>query len=344
MKKLGIVLDKLYVDHDNGMGHPESPERILVVVDMLKETKMLDEVVRIQPRDATREEITLVHNPRYYEVIKSTRGKPRVFLDQDTSTCPVTFDAAVRASGGIISAADAILQGEIDMAIPLVRPGGHHAEINRAMGFCIFNNNAVGAAHMIVSKGIKRILIVDWDLHHGNGTQNIFYKTSQVLYFSTHQYPYYPGTGGIREVGSGNGEGYTINVPLSPGMGDAEYIKIFFEILKPVVEQYKPEFIMVTAGFDPYFEDPLGGMNVTPRGFAQMARFMKETAEEHCGGKIIFTLAGGYNLDGLWLSSKEVFEELFETKQTDYGDLKAETRADKIIDDVKKIQSAYWKF
>lgn len=344
MKKLGIVLDKLYVDHDNGPGHPESPERIIAVIDMLRETKMLDEVVKIRPRDATKDEITYVHDPEYYDIIMSTRGKPRVFLDQDTSTNPMSFYAAVRAAGGVISAVESVLNGEVDIAFPLLRPGGHHAERNRAMGFCIFNNNAVGAAHLIISRGMKRVLIVDWDLHHGNGTQNMFYNTPQVLFFSTHQYPFYPGTGAIDEVGARNGEGYTINVPLSPGMGDAEYMKIFSQILKPVVEQYKPEFIIVTAGFDTYFEDPLGGMSVTPVGFAKMARFLKETAEEHCGGKIIFTLAGGYNLEGLWLSTKEVFEELLEKKKTDYGDLNAETKADEVIEQVKQVQSKYWKF
>ena len=344
MKKVGVLLDKLYVDHEMGMGHPESPQRILAIVDMLKETKMLDEIIRIQPRDAAKEEITLVHDPAYFDKILSTRGRSRVFLDPDTSTCPVSFDAALRAAGGILSGVESVMKGEVDIVFPIVRPPGHHAETNRAMGFCIFNNIAVGAAYAVQQYGFKRVLIVDWDVHHGNGTQNIFYNTSQVLYFSTHQYPYYPGTGGIREVGSGSGEGYTVNVPLPIGMGDAEYIKIFFQVLKPVIAQYQPEFIMVSAGFDPYFEDPLAGMKVTPRGFAQMARFLREMAEQHCGGKIVYILEGGYNLDGLWLSTKEVFEELLEKRQTDYGDLEAQTGADPIIHQVLKVHSEYWKF
>jgi len=344
MKKLGIVLDKLYVDHDNGMGHPESPERILAIVDMLKQTKLLEEVVKIVPRDATKDEITLVHDPKYFDFIQSTRGRPRVFLDPDTSTCPVSFDAAVRAAGGILSAIEGVLKGEVDTAFPLVRPPGHHAERNRAMGFCLFNNVAVGAAYLVKLRGLKRVLVVDWDLHHGNGTQNMFYNSPEILYFSTHQYPYYPGTGGINEVGIENGAGYTINVPLPAGMGDREYIKVFFEVLGPVIDQYKPEFILVSAGFDPYFEDPLGGMGVTPEGFARMTRFLKESAEKHCGGKIVFILEGGYNLDGLWLSTKDVIEELLEKKKTDYGDLKEETRADTIIEGVRKAQSRFWKF
>lgn len=344
MKKVGIFLDKLYVDHDNGMGHPESPERILAIADMLNATGIGDEVIRIQPRDAAKEEITLVHEPAYFDKILATRGRPRVFLDPDTSTCPVSFDSAVRAAGAMLSGIESVMKGEIDIAFPMVRPPGHHAERDRAMGFCIFNNVAIGAAYAVKSYGLRRILIVDWDLHHGNGTQNMFYNSSEVLYFSAHQYPYYPGTGAIKEAGSGEGEGYTVNVPLSAGMGDAEYIKIFFEILKPVIEQYKPEFILVSAGFDTYFKDPLGGMKVTPEGFAKMTRFLKEMSETHCGGKIVFILEGGYNLDGIWLSTKEVLEELLEKKRTDYGDLNAETKADGVIEQVKQRHSKFRRF
>ena len=344
MKRLGIVIDKLYIDHDNGMGHPESQERLLAIIDMLKETKLLEEVVRIEPRDATKEEITLVHEPKYFDLIRSTRGKMRVFLDADTSTCPVSFDAAVRAAGGMIVATDSVLKGEVDMAFPIVRPPGHHAERNRAMGFCLFNNIAIGAAYASTFCGISRILIVDWDLHHGNGTQHMFYDSSEVLYFSTHQYPYYPGTGGVNEIGAQSALGYTINVPLPAGMGDKEYIKIFFQILMPVISQYKPELILVSAGFDTYFDDPLGGMKVTPKGFAQMARFLKEMSEEYCDGKIVFILEGGYNLDGLWESTKAVVEELLEKTQTDYGDLEMETKADSVIENIKKVHSQFWRF
>ena len=344
MTKLGIVLDKLYFDHDNGMGHPESQERLFAIVDMLRETRLLEEVVRIEPRDATKEEITLVHDPKYFDLIQSTKGKIRVFLDPDTSTCPVSFNAAVRAVGGMLDATDKVMKGEVDIAFPLVRPPGHHAERNRAMGFCLFNNVAVGAAYASKVYGVKRILIVDWDLHHGNGTQNMFYDSSEVLYFSTHQYPYYPGTGSVNEVGVQNGFGYTINVPIHPGMGDKEYIKIFFEILKPVIEQYKPELILISAGFDTYFGDPLGGMSVSPKGFAQMTRFLKEMAESYCNGKLVLILEGGYNLEGLWESTKAVIEELLEKNKTDYGDLTVETKVDPIIERVKKVQSVFWTF
>lgn len=344
MAKVGIVLDKLYVDHDNGMGHPESQERILAIVDMLKFTKLFDEVVRIEPRDATKEEITLVHTLKHYDNIASTKGRPKVFLDADTSTCPVSFDAALRAAGGMISAIDSVLSKEVDRAFPLVRPPGHHAEADRAMGFCLFNNVAVGAAYLTEVKGLERVLVIDWDIHHGNGTQHIFYDTSKVLYFSTHQYPFYPGTGAAEEVGSGEGKGYTVNVPMEPGMGDDEFIRIFEEILKPIIDQYKPEFILVSAGFDIYFEDPLGGMKVSPEGFAKLTRLLTDEADKICDGKIVFLLEGGYNLDGLWISTKEVIEELLDKKKTEYKLSVSETNADSLIDNIKKIYSDYWDF
>ena len=344
MAKVGIVLDKLYVDHDNGPGHPETFERVLAIVDMLQFTKMMDEVVRIEPRDATREEITLVHTQEHFDKIASTKGKPKVFLDSDTSTCAVTFDAALRASGGLISAIDSVLNGEVDRAFPIVRPPGHHAEADRPMGFCFFNNVAVGAAYLTKIKGLKRVMVIDWDVHHGNGTQHIFYDNPDVLFFSSHQYPFYPGTGGMDEVGSGDGKGYTVNVPMQPGMGDNEFIKIFEEILNPIIEQYEPEFILVSAGFDIFIEDPLGGMRVTPEGFAKLTRMLTDQADKICDGKIIFLLEGGYNLDGLWISTKEMLEEMLDKKRTNYDIGDAETNADKLIEDVKKVYSEYWKF
>jgi acetoin utilization deacetylase AcuC-like enzyme len=212
------------------------------------------------------------------------------------------------------------------------------------MGFCLFNNVAVGAAYLTEVKGLERVLVIDWDIHHGNGTQHIFYDTSKVLYFSTHQYPFYPGTGAAEEIGSGEGKGYTVNVPMEPGMGDDEFIRIFEEILKPIIDQYKPEFILVSAGFDIYFEDPLGGMKVSPEGFAKLTRLLTDEADKICDGKIVFLLEGGYNLDGLWISTKEVIEELLDKKKTEYKLSVSETNVDPLIDKIKKIYSDYWEF
>ncbi len=344
MAKVGIVLDKLYVDHDNGPGHPETYERVLAIVDMLNFTKLIDEVVRIEPRDATREEITLVHTPEHFDKIASTKGKHRVFLDADTTTCAVSFDAALRASGGLLSAIESVLSGEVDRAFPIVRPPGHHAEADRPMGFCLFNNVAVGSAYLTEVKGLKRVMVIDWDVHHGNGTQHIFEDNPNVLFFSSHQYPFYPGTGAAEEVGSGDGKGYTVNVPMPPGMGDIEFIRIYERILAPIIEQYKPEFILVSAGFDIFIEDPLGGMKVTPEGFAKLTRMLTDQADKVCGGNIVFLLEGGYNLDGLWISTKEMIEELLDKKRSSYDIGEADTAADALIEDIKKIYSEYWKF
>jgi acetoin utilization deacetylase AcuC-like enzyme len=236
------------------------------------------------------------------------------------------------------------LSGEVDRAFPIVRPPGHHAEADRPMGFCLFNNVAVGAAYLTQVKGLDRVLVIDWDVHHGNGTQHIFEDSSKVLYFSSHQFPFYPGTGAAEEVGTGDGKGYTVNVPMEPGMGDNEFIKIFQEILKPIIEQYKPEFILVSAGFDIFFEDPLGGMKVTPEGFAKLTRQLTDQADRVCNGKIIFLLEGGYNLDGLWISTKEMLEELLDKKRSEYDIGDAETKADDLIENIKKVYSDYWDF
>jgi acetoin utilization deacetylase AcuC-like enzyme len=200
----------------------------------------------------------------------------------------------------------------VDNAFALVRPPGHHAEKDTAAGFCVFNNIAIGAMHAILKYNLKRILIVDWDLHHGNGTQHSFYGDQRILYFSTHQYPYYPGTGDLQEIGRGQGEYYTINVPLSMGAGDSSFVKIFHKILQPVALEYKPELILLSAGFDTYFQDPLGGMRVTPKGFAAMTRILLNIADACCQGRLVAVLEGGYHVAGLTKSVKAVLEEMLD--------------------------------
>jgi acetoin utilization deacetylase AcuC-like enzyme len=214
------------------------------------------------------------------------------------------------AAGGVLELADKLVAAEINSGFALVRPPGHHAERNRAMGFCIFNNIAIGARYLEKKHKVSRILVVDFDLHHGNGTQHSFYKDSKILYFSTHQYPYYPGTGWYEEIGEGEGKGYTVNVPLSYGMGDSDYAYIFEEVLMPLADLYKPEIVLVSAGFDNYYHDPLGGMKVTEEGFAVMTRILMNIADKHCGGKMLFALEGGYDLKGLASSVKAVIMEM----------------------------------
>ena len=236
---VGIVKHEIYLEHVIDDYHPESPQRLEHVYAMLDEMGP-EGLVFIPPRMATEEEIALVHEPGYIGVVASTKGKTHTRLDPDTATSPKSYEAACMAVGGVLELLDGIERSEVSSGFALVRPPGHHAERSRAMGFCLFNNIAVGARYLQKKYGLKRILIVDFDLHHGNGTQHSFYGDSGILYFSTHQYPYYPGTGSAREVGEGEGRGYTVNVPLSYGMGDDEYEYIFRGILTPLADRYQP--------------------------------------------------------------------------------------------------------
>ena len=306
---VGIVKHEIYLEHVIDDYHPESPQRLEHVYAMLDKMGP-DGLVFIPPRMATEDEIALIHEPGYIEIVASTKGRTHTRLDPDTATSPKSYEAACMAVGGVLELLDRIERSEVSSGFALVRPPGHHAERSRAMGFCLFNNVAVGARYLQKKYGLKRILIVDFDLHHGNGTQHSFYADRRVLYFSTHQYPYYPGTGGVREVGEGEGTGYTVNVPLSYGMGDDDYEYVFRTLLAPVADRFNPEIVLVSAGFDTYYNDPLGGMTVTEGGFASMTRILLDIADKHCKGNVVYVLEGGYDVRGLATSVRDVIGEL----------------------------------
>ncbi len=321
MNRTGIVRDERYIQHITDDYHPENPNRLRSIYSMLQQSDMRDLFTEIPPRFPTREELEMVHLPSYIDMIASTAGQPARRLDPDTVTSPKSYEAACLAVGGVLEAIEAVLQGKLDNAFALVRPPGHHAERNRAMGFCIFNNIAVGAKYAVQTHGLEKVLIIDWDVHHGNGTQNTFYEDPKVLYFSTHRYGFfYPGTGAPEEVGKGKGEGFTVNVPMPAGCGDAEYGNVFLHVLKPIALSYKPQLILVSAGFDTYSRDPLGGMRMTEKGYARLTNITMEIAQRTCGGKIVIALEGGYDLDGLATSVRAVLREL---------------RGDSIIDSVE---------
>ncbi|MFQ6083060.1 MAG: histone deacetylase, partial [Candidatus Aminicenantia bacterium] len=271
-----------------------------------------------------------------------TEGKERVILDPDTSTCAESYQTACLAVGGVLKTIDAIMEGKIKNAFALIRPPGHHAELDRAMGFCLFNNIAVGAEYLIKKYKLKRILIVDWDLHHGNGTQHAFYHRSDVLYFSTHQFPHYPGTGRVNEVGAGEGEGYTVNIPLSPGKEDIDLLYVYQNILFPIAEQYKPEFVLVSAGFDICAGDPLGGMRITDKGFGALALELKKIADKFSGGKLLFVLEGGYDLNCLREGVKEVLKVLSGQTQSYVFKGEISPYLKKEIESVINTQRKYW--
>ena len=281
--------------HDPGRGHPERADRLRILLDHVDDTRGL---VRLPARPATPDELALVHTGAHVERVASTAGRPRAVFDADTVASAGSYEAARLAAGSLLVCCEAILAGEVRNGFALVRPPGHHAERERAMGFCFFNNVAVAAA-FLRTRGIRRVAIIDWDVHHGNGTQHLFETDPDVLYVSTHQYPYSPGTGAAEEVGQGAGAGRTLNLPFPAGFGDAEYVQAFHEVVLPVCRQFAPEFVLVSAGFDCDHRDPLAAMEVTPAGFAAMARACTQLAGERAGGRIAAVLEGGYDLRAL---------------------------------------------
>jgi acetoin utilization deacetylase AcuC-like enzyme len=305
----GIVRDRRYYRHGTDY-HPESPKRLEAIYNMLDGPDMVGKFVDIPPRYASHEELATVHSPSYINMVAGTAGLPYYSLDPDTETTADSYDTAKLAVGGVCNAIDYTVAGEVRNAFALIRPPGHHAHPDEAAGFCIFNNIALGAMHAIREHKMDRILIIDWDLHHGDGTQAIFYDDPRVLYFSTHQYPYYPGSGAVSETGRGKGAGYTINVPLSAGADDALFLKIYKKILEPVALAFKPDLVMLSAGFDIYFQDPLGGMKVTPQGFANLTRVIMDIAEQCCSERFVVVLEGGYHVTGLAKSVKKVLLEM----------------------------------
>jgi len=296
--------------HDPGPNHPERIDRLRVIYNFLERPEVRAKFVFPEFSPATIEHVEMNHEPALIQRVASTAGKAYDFLDQDTATSAQSYEAALSAAGSVMEGVDLLAAGKIDNGFALVRPPGHHAEKDRSMGFCLFNNIAVAANYAVQKHGLERVMIVDWDLHHGNGTQFSFYNSASVLYLSTHQYPYYPGTGAIQEAGVGDGEGFTVNVPLPGGLGNTDYASIFNDIIIPVGKAYKPQLILISAGFDIYHGDPLGSMAVGRAGFSYMTRSLVTLAEEVCEGKVLVTLEGGYNLKGQRDGALAVLSEL----------------------------------
>jgi len=340
-----VVRDPRYLEHNQGPGHPESPRRLEVIYEYLDREEVKGIFKTVVPRPASRDELLWNHTSDYIEKIARTAGRDFSRLDPDTSTNKDSWEVARLAVGGIFAAMDLIAGPELENGFALVRPPGHHAEADHAMGFCIFNNVALGAHYARRVLGCKRVMIVDWDLHHGNGTQHSFYRNPDVLYFSTHQFPYYPGSGSVEQIGEDKGKGFTVNVPLSPGAGDEDFAAIYNRLVKPIGKSFSPDFILVSAGLDIYQDDPLGGMKVTTKGFAYMARILLELAESCCDGRILFCLEGGYNLTGL---RDGVLAVLCECKAMSILDKDTASSLDnsgpgpKIIKNVIDIQRDYW--
>jgi acetoin utilization deacetylase AcuC-like enzyme len=295
---VGIGRDPLFLEHLNGPAHPERPERLLAIEHALRGVPFADRLVPLEVRDAVREELERVHAPAYLERLERSSGRPLTIFDADTQANEQSYNAAVRAAGAAICAVEAAFVS-LPRSFVLCRPPGHHAERARAMGFCFLNNAAVAAAHALAAGRAKRVAIIDWDVHHGNGTAHIFASRRDVLYLSIHQSPHYPGSGYIEECGEGEGEGFTVNVPLPAGCGDADYLQVLDSLVRPILRSYAPDILLISAGFDPHANDPLAGMNVTADGFTGMTSTLVELAELVAGGRIVHLLEGGYDLEGL---------------------------------------------
>ena len=313
MGRVGLVSHPAFLEHDMGSHHPESPERLRAILSQLESTGIMSKLTRVDPRKAEKKWIKRIHAPAYVQRIDDkTPSSGYASIDPDTLMSPGSLEAAYLAAGGAMAAVDAIMDNQVDQVFCAVRPPGHHAEANRAMGFCLFNNVAIAARYIQERYGLQRVLIIDWDVHHGNGTQHAFEEDPSIIFFSTHQYPHYPGTGAGNERGQGKGEGTTINVPMYSGQGDEVYREVFQKVLVPAADAFKPEFVLISAGFDAHEDDPLASMAITTKGYGELTRIVSDIANIHCHGRIVACLEGGYNLQALAASVEQHILALME--------------------------------
>lgn len=338
----GFVYHEDYLKHDTG-AHPERAERLIHIMSELKEAGVTEKMKKVLPVKASKEQIAYVHTDAYMKGVERMCKEGGGLLDPDTPLCTESYEIALLSAGGVIKATDEVMNDSNNLKhiFALVRPPGHHATWNRGRGFCIFNNIAIAAEHLKRRYCANRILIVDWDVHHGNGTQEVFFDDPSVLYFSTHQYPHYPGTGWIDEVGKGEGDGFTVNVPLPAGTDDAGYLYALNNVLVPIAKEFEPEFVLVSAGFDAHVADPLASMNVTALGFGLFMDLIKEIAEKSCKGKIVISLEGGYNLDAIAKSAVSVFNSLLSRRERRRADMVSSGVVER-VEEIKGVQRRYW--
>jgi len=302
--RVGLHDDPVFGEHDAGPGHPERPERLEAVRRGLRDGGLEKGLVRLAPRAAVPEELLRVHTGAHVDRLAAAAGR-HVRFDPDTAVGPRSHAAALAAAGAVVDAVERVLDGSLDRAFCAVRPPGHHATPGRPMGFCLLNNVAIGAAAAL-ARGLRRVAIIDFDVHHGNGTQEAFWRDPRVLFVSSHQSPYYPGTGALDEVGEGEGRGFTVNLPMPAGLGDGEYGRAYRQVVEPIGRAFDPELVLVSAGFDIHRNDPLGGMGVTAGGFAELMDVCLAVASGAGRGRLVAVLEGGYDLDGIAEASAAV--------------------------------------
>ncbi len=302
MRRTGYVWAERYLLHDPGSWHPERPDRLRAIQTALTESGVLELLVRLRPDYAPLEWVERLHDPEYIRRFKEACEQGKQILDTpDCGICRDSYMTALLAVGGVMLAVEKVMNGEVDNAFCAVRPPGHHAERDRAMGFCFFNNVAMGAVYLLENFGLERVAIVDWDVHHGNGTQHLFESDPRVFYVSLHEDPQhcYPGTGYRHEEGKGAGKGYTLNLPMPPRSDDSDYLRALKTEALPRLKQFAPQFLLISAGFDAHFKDPLAHMHLTREGYRDMAELLLDLAQETAGGKVVTVLEGGYNLEVL---------------------------------------------
>ncbi len=313
MATVGFISHPDYLNHDTGLWHPERPDRLRAILQRLEETGLQKDLLAIPPRAAEAAWLEKIHTKEHVANVRTRCEQNRPHMgDGETMICPASFEIARLAVGAAFGAVDAVMDGRSDAVFCAVRPPGHHAEHDRAMGFCLFNNVVVAARYIQETCNLKRVVIIDWDVHHGNGTQHILEEDPNVFYFSTHQYPHYPGTGSIHEIGLAPGMGTTLNAPMEAGAGDDNYLEAFDERFMPAMERFKPEFVIISAGFDAHEDDPLSATRVTEAGFVEMTRRALAIAHTHAGGRLISVLEGGYDLNGLSCSVEAHLRTLME--------------------------------
>lgn len=354
--RTGLIYSDRYLEHDTGPYHPESPRRLKAIMEEVKKSGILssDKCVLIKPREASIKELELVHDADYISYVREACRSKLKYLDSDTPITEATFEIAQLAAGGLVKACEDILAKKITNAFALVRPPGHHAGINGralnapSLGFCIFNNVAIAAAKLVEELGLKRVAILDFDCHHGNGTQEIFYRDRRVLCIGFHQdgRTIYPGSGFIDEVGEGDGEGYNVNVPFPPASGDEVYVKVFNELATPIIEQFSPEFILVSAGFDGHYLDPLTNMKLTSNGYRELFRRSLTLARKYCSGRLAASLEGGYGR-GLPVAVASCIAEMagadYEVdEKTEPTDPNVVEKVNSLLEEIKAKISSYW--
>lgn len=296
----GLLYDTAYLNHDTGGGHPERRERLIATMGYLEKQSWFTDLKLIAPRAAERQWLEEIHAAEYIDRATSACRQELPYLDVlDVIISRESCDVAMLAVGGVLELADQVISGKLDNGLALVRPPGHHAEANMALGFCLFNNVAILARYLQKQHGLDKVLILDWDVHHGNGTQHTFEEDPTVLYISLHQYPYYPGTGSFSETGKGRGKGATLNCPMSAGAGDEDYRIAFSNYILPKIREFKPDIVLLSAGFDAHREDPLAQINLSTAFYGWMSERMLEVADQYAGGKLIGTLEGGYDLNAM---------------------------------------------